>query len=97
METGFSRKDYSERKSPYLREGKDFQKKSFVCHICQFETFYDYFGQKPPFHPRVVFLEDCYVLKDPFTNFGSTNTAHGLCLGSRCAVCKKGRSFKMKP
>jgi len=55
----------------------------FTCNICKSEFPYEYFGTKPPFHPRVIFLEEVYAMKDPFTP-----EPKPLCLGSLCSLCQ---------
>lgn len=42
----------------------------FACSFCG-ETFrVDYHGRKPPFCPQVVFMEDVFCMKDPFSAGG---------------------------
>ncbi|XP_005991367.1 cysteine-rich DPF motif domain-containing protein 1 isoform X2 [Latimeria chalumnae] len=57
----------------------------FECQLCGFATPYSYFGQKPPNARSVVLLEECYVMKDPFT----PDKGKFLILGSQCCLCNK--------
>mmetsp|Transcript_51100 Transcript_51100/g.102635 ORF Transcript_51100/g.102635 Transcript_51100/m.102635 type:complete len:130 (+) Transcript_51100:18-407(+) len=54
------------------------------CSVCQSVYPYDYFGRRPPYAPSYTFLEDAYLLKDPFTD-AATNGV--VCVGSRCGAC----------
>ncbi|XP_074128188.1 cysteine-rich DPF motif domain-containing protein 1 isoform X1 [Sminthopsis crassicaudata] len=57
----------------------------FECHFCGLSVPYSYVGQKPPNSRTVVLLEECYVLKDPFT----ADRDKFLVLGSPCSLCHK--------
>lgn len=61
------------------------ERERFVCSICSVAYPYDYHGRRPPFAPAFTFLEDVYVLRDPFVE---QKTAP-LPLGGQCAVCHK--------
>ncbi|KAK3248018.1 hypothetical protein CYMTET_42502 [Cymbomonas tetramitiformis] len=56
--------------------------KSFSCCICGIEINYDYHGRAPPYHPKIVFLEDGYFRRDPFSK-----AFRPLFLGSHCGIC----------
>jgi hypothetical protein len=56
------------------------------CSYCQLEELYDYKGMKPPFAKYISFLEDCYIMKNPFS-FSSNDQI--LILGADCTICKK--------
>eukprot|EP00026_Physarum_polycephalum_P024218 Phypoly_transcript_30339.p1 GENE.Phypoly_transcript_30339~~Phypoly_transcript_30339.p1 ORF type:complete len:104 (+),score=8.10 Phypoly_transcript_30339:27-338(+) len=58
------------------------QPQKFTCKVCKVDFPFEYYGTKPPFHPRVVFLEDIYAIKDPFYP-----DPKPLCLGSKCTLC----------
>mmetsp|Transcript_21306 Transcript_21306/g.36588 ORF Transcript_21306/g.36588 Transcript_21306/m.36588 type:complete len:108 (-) Transcript_21306:725-1048(-) len=58
--------------------------KEFVCNSCQFYSHCDYFGRKPPFFPRMVFLEEAYVIRDPFCP-----EPRPVFLGAHCVSCKE--------
>ncbi|XP_078529937.1 cysteine-rich DPF motif domain-containing protein 1 [Lissotriton helveticus] len=55
----------------------------FECYLCKLTAPYSYFGQKPPNTRSVILLEECYVMKDPFT----PDKEKFLILGSRCSLC----------
>ncbi|XP_027710104.1 cysteine-rich DPF motif domain-containing protein 1 [Vombatus ursinus] len=57
----------------------------FECQLCGLTVPYSYVGQKPPNTRTVVLLEECYVLKDPF----SSDKDKFLILGSQCSLCSK--------
>ncbi|ETE58365.1 hypothetical protein L345_15912, partial [Ophiophagus hannah] len=48
-------------------------------------TPYSYYGHKPPNAYSVTLLEDCYVMKDPFT----PDKDKFLILGAQCSRCHK--------
>lgn len=41
--------------------------RSFTCSLCQESFRVDYRGRKPPFCPQLVFMEDVFCMKDPFS------------------------------
>ncbi|MBN3318996.1 CDPF1 protein, partial [Atractosteus spatula] len=57
----------------------------FTCKFCDFSAPYTYYGQKPPNTRAIVLLEECFVMKDPF----SPNKEKFLVLGSHCSLCGK--------
>ena len=59
---------------------------TFSCYLCHLTENYDYYGRKPRFLRSVVFLEDCYVMKDPFSGPSRTGDKF-LVLGSDCVAC----------
>lgn len=40
---------------------------SFTCSLCRECFRVDYYGRKPPFCPQLVFMEDVFCMKDPFS------------------------------
>nr|XP_033808891.1 cysteine-rich DPF motif domain-containing protein 1 isoform X2 [Geotrypetes seraphini]XP_033808892.1 cysteine-rich DPF motif domain-containing protein 1 isoform X2 [Geotrypetes seraphini]XP_033808893.1 cysteine-rich DPF motif domain-containing protein 1 isoform X2 [Geotrypetes seraphini] len=56
----------------------------FECKLCRLTAPYSYYGQKPPNTHSVVLLEECYIIKDPFT----PTKDKFLILGSQCSLCK---------
>ena len=56
----------------------------FECVLCGFATHVDYHGCSPPFNKRIVFLETCFVIRDPMGD-----TARPICVGGACTVCKR--------
>jgi len=62
----------------------------FTCRECGKEWHFDFFGHKPPFAPLLVFLEEAYVMRDPFPNPKQHSKQQAaLFLGSKCSVCKE--------
>lgn len=64
----------------------------FLCSRCQMNEKVDYFGKSPPFTKNIEFLEECYIMKDPFTAQPSRNgtrsfTEYFIVLGSHCKMC----------
>lgn len=57
---------------------------TFLCQACGLVETYQYYGRKPPFHKGVTFLEDCYLLRDPFQ---SDSGGSFLLLGAECTAC----------
>ncbi|XP_018610503.2 cysteine-rich DPF motif domain-containing protein 1 [Scleropages formosus] len=57
----------------------------FLCELCGLTAPFSYFGQKPPSTRAVVFLEECFVMKDPF----SPEKEKFLILGSSCSLCHR--------
>jgi len=64
------------------------EKKFFECADCGLNETYDYFGKTPPFCRSIKFLEDSYIVRDPFTA-QQGNNANFLLLGSNCSACSK--------
>ncbi|XP_043823392.1 cysteine-rich DPF motif domain-containing protein 1 [Dromiciops gliroides] len=58
---------------------------TFECQLCGLTAPYSYVGQRPPNSRTVVLLEQCYVLRDPFTS----DPDKFLILGSQCNLCSK--------
>ncbi|XP_030313047.1 cysteine-rich DPF motif domain-containing protein 1 isoform X2 [Calypte anna] len=57
----------------------------FKCQLCDLTVPYTYYGQKPPNTHSIVLLEECYVMKDPFT----PDKDKFLILGSHCSLCRR--------
>ncbi|XP_065685423.2 cysteine-rich DPF motif domain-containing protein 1 isoform X1 [Patagioenas fasciata] len=57
----------------------------FTCQLCDLTAPYTYYGQKPPNTRSIVLLEECYVMKDPFT----PDKDKFLILGSHCSLCNR--------
>jgi len=60
----------------------------FECADCGLREEYHFFGKRPPFCKSIVFVEDSYIIRDPFT-LQSGNNANFLLLGGNCSVCTK--------
>ncbi|XP_048516114.1 cysteine-rich DPF motif domain-containing protein 1 isoform X2 [Athalia rosae] len=73
------------REAETLRIKKD-HGGEFRCSYCLLEEHYDYKGAKPPFAKNLAYLEDCYIMKDPFSQ---PNRGEVLVLGADCIVCNK--------
>lgn len=58
----------------------------FTCIKCGLKEHYFYKGKYPPFNKKISFLEDSYVMKDPFS---PPNKHQVLLLGSDCCLCNK--------
>ena len=58
----------------------------FTCNFCSLNEYFDYKGTKPPFARQLLFLEDCYIMKDPFSPLNKGET---LVLGADCSFCKR--------
>ncbi len=59
------------------------KKREFRCGRCGEIYPYDYFGRSPGFCQSIVFFEDCYVMRDPFSE-----ARVPLMLGANCSVCE---------
>lgn len=57
---------------------------TFTCSFCPLKEHYDYKGAKPPFARQLIYSEECYVMKDPFS---LPNKGEILILGADCSVC----------
>lgn len=63
---------------------------SFTCSLCGECFRVDYHGTKPPFCPQLVFMEDVYCMKDPFSVGGGGEAGESVSLGHiifHCAPC----------
>lgn len=67
---------------------KDRPKIFFFCGDCGLSEEADYYGRKPPFCRNILFHEDSYICRDPFSAQASNN-ANFLLLGSNCTVCNE--------
>lgn len=64
------------------------EREIFQCYLCNLKENYDYFGRRPPFCKAVTFVEDSYIMKDPFSS-SRDNNENFLLLGGKCALCSK--------
>ena len=48
---------------------------SFTCSLCGECFRVDYHGRKPPFCPQLVFMEDVFCMRDPFSIGGGADAA----------------------
>ncbi|XP_028520877.1 cysteine-rich DPF motif domain-containing protein 1 [Apis cerana] len=58
----------------------------FKCSYCSLEERFDFKGIKAPFARQLTYLEECYIMKDPFS---LPNKGEVLVLGADCNFCKK--------
>lgn len=54
---------------------------SFTCSLCGEAFRVDYHGRKPPFCPQLVFMEDVYCMKDPFSVGGGGEAGENVSPG----------------
>nr|CAD7440784.1 unnamed protein product [Timema bartmani] len=64
----------------------------FVCSTCGLTEHYTYKGKQPPFCKKISFIDDSYVMKDPFS---PPNKNQFLLLGSDCHLCNKQASLNL--
>lgn len=57
----------------------------FTCYMCNMTENYSYFGRSPRFLKCLVFLEECYLNRNPFSSPGSGDKF--LVLGGECVGC----------
>ncbi len=62
-----------------------FQNKSFKCEICNNFTCYSFFGKQNQASPSIIFFNDVYFLRNPFSP--SCNTP--IIMGGNCSECTK--------
>lgn len=79
-------------KNRKTEENVEQPKIDFTCSSCKMSEKVDYFGKAPPFTKNIEFLEDSYVMRDPFTAPPSRNgtrsfTEYFIVLGSHCRMC----------
>ncbi|KAF2369218.1 Cysteine-rich domain DPF-motif [Trinorchestia longiramus] len=58
----------------------------FLCCRCSMTERYSYYGRSPRFLRDIVFLEDCYVMQNPFSAAGG-GADRFVVLGSHCTAC----------
>lgn len=56
------------------------------CSECILSYPYDYFGRRPPFAPDFTFLEESFLIKDPFSDLMANSV---LCVGGVCGLCEQ--------
>ena len=70
------------------------EKIQFLCKECGMSELVHYYGKSPPFVKNIEFLEDCYVMKDPFSVPPSRHgkrsfTEYFINIGSNCIFCSE--------
>lgn len=63
---------------------------NFTCSICNLKERYDYKGAKPPFARQLLYFEESYIMRDPFS---LPNKGEALVLGADCSKCKRAVCF----
>lgn len=58
----------------------------FQCYLCGMAERYHGHGFSVPFARAIVFNEDAYVMRDPFTPYAANAF---LCLGAPCSLCSQ--------
>lgn len=74
------------------KQEEKLKKIHFKCESCGFAIDCDYKGTRPPFSKNINFIEDCYVMKDPFspppgTASSKSNSEYFLVIGADCDRC----------
>lgn len=75
-------RENDEKKS--LRTDEHKEREVWKCSSCPLEEKYDYKGKNPPFAKHLIFSEECYIMKDPFS---PPNRGEVLVLGGDCKIC----------
>lgn len=80
------------KKEQSKEEVEEVEKIQFLCHECKLSELVDYFGKKPPFVKNMEFLEDTFIMKDPFSappsRLGTRSfTEYFISIGSNCVMC----------
>jgi hypothetical protein len=70
------------------------EKIQFMCNECKMSELVHYHGKSPPFVKNVEFLEDAYIMKDPFSAPPSRHgtrsfTEYFINIGANCAICRE--------
>lgn len=68
------------------RDSKEIATGTFACSYCSLKERFDFKGAKPPFARQLTYLEECYIMKDPFS---LPNKGEVLVLGADCNFCNK--------
>jgi len=76
----------SERQTGERKRAKTSETFIFACCVCDLKERYDYKGARPPFARQLLYLEECYVMRDPFS---LPNRGEALVLGADCSKCKR--------
>lgn len=82
-------KDASDANKP---EPEPIPKIQFNCANCPFSEQCEYKGRQPPFANKVKFLEECYVMQDPFSPppgklSDKSSSEYFIVLGADCSSC----------
>lgn len=69
-----------------VQDPKEIINEIFRCSCCSLEERFNFKGIKAPFARQLSYLEECYIMKDPFS---LPNKGEVLVLGADCNFCKK--------
>ena len=69
------------------------EKIKFLCKECGMSELVDYYGKKPSFTKNIEFIEDSFIMKDPFSapptrHSKRSYTEYFLVIGSNCRICE---------
>jgi hypothetical protein len=81
-----STEEATEKSSQPIKSETKVEVKYFQCEICALRESYDYFGNDPPFVKQYKFLENAYVIEDPFV---PPKQGEFIILGTQCIKCGK--------
>lgn len=75
-------------------ENEKQDKIQFLCKECSMTELVNYYGKKPPFTRNIEFIEESYIMKDPFSAPPSRNskrsyTEYFIVIGSKCCICEE--------
>lgn len=71
--------------TPTTRDPKEKPREIFTCSFCSLKEYFDFKGSRPPFARHINYVEDCYIMKDPF----DLSARDVLVIGGDCSLCKK--------
>ncbi|XP_017143047.1 cysteine-rich DPF motif domain-containing protein 1 [Drosophila miranda] len=75
-----------------LEEDERIAKIDFRCSACDMHELVHYFGRQPPFALGIKYLEDTYVMRDPFQPpppRWQSKPEYYIAMGSKCSSCSK--------
>ncbi|KAL5261338.1 hypothetical protein ACHWQZ_G007138 [Mnemiopsis leidyi] len=70
--------------------GQEVRRDLVVCQICQINLPYDFYGKKAPYCPGVIYFDDTYLLRDPYSPEPRVVAVAGpcdLCSSIACLDC----------
>lgn len=72
----------------------DEEKIQFLCRECKMSELVNYYGKTPPFVKNLEFLEDAYIMRDPFSVPPSRHgkrsfTEYFINIGADCSLCRE--------
>ncbi|EDW24188.1 GL23522 [Drosophila persimilis] len=84
--------DQPQDKLEPLEEDERIAKIDFRCSACDMHELVHYFGRQPPFALGIKYLEDTYVMRDPFQPpppRWQSKPEYYIAMGSKCSSCSK--------